>query len=82
MAANITTVSRYKGERILHVQDYKPVNPIWTGFWNDVVARGGPLWPRSSFDLIALWNCLKGPEICFHIKIQVFSFPYTPKKVL
>ena len=43
---------------------------------------GGPLWPRFSFNLIALWNGLKWPEICFHIKIQVFSFPYTPKKDL
>ena len=43
---------------------------------------GWPLWPGFSFDLIALWNGLKWPEICFHIKIQVFSFPYTPKKVL
>ena len=66
----------------IYVEVKENFNPILTGFWNDVVARGGPLWPGSSFDLIALWNGLKGPEICFHIKIQVFSFPYTPKKVL
>ena len=35
----------------------------------------GALWPGSSFDVIALRNDLKQPDICFHMKIQVFSFP-------